>query len=54
MLWVVSEELKYKITGLNLDGLEKETVFDFESVNKETVLDGVGVSESREKITLEF
>ncbi len=39
MLWGVPDEIKNKITVLNLEDTKKETVFDFSDIDKETILD---------------
>lgn len=39
MLWDVPEEIKKKITILNLEDTKKETIFDFDEIDKVTSLD---------------
>ncbi|SFV64248.1 hypothetical protein MNB_SV-9-283 [hydrothermal vent metagenome] len=39
MLWNVPDDIKNKITVLNLEDTKKETIFDFSSIDKETILD---------------
>jgi len=39
MLWNVPDEIKNKITVLNLEDTKRETIFDFGDVDKDTILD---------------
>lgn len=46
MLWDVPDEIKDKITVLNLEDIKRETVFDFSDIDRETILDGEQVGET--------
>lgn len=46
MLWDVPDEIKNKITVLNLEDVKKETIFDFSNIEKETIYDSENEKET--------
>lgn len=46
MLWDVPDEIKNKITVLNMEDVKKETIFDFDNVENETIFNNENQSET--------
>lgn len=46
MLWDVPDEIKNKITVLNMEDVKKETIFDFDNVENETIFNSENQSET--------